>query len=452
MIEYKNILAVPVMAAALLTGGSSIAALPFSSGKEVPTLAPLLEQVLPAVVHIETQATVIVRRNLPFPFREFFDMPQRENRRQQRSGAGSGVIIDAEKGHLITNNHVVDKAENIVVTLHDNRRFEAEVIGKDPDTDIAILKIEADKLHRITFGDSDKLRVGDFVLAIGNPFGLEQSVTSGIVSALGRSGLGIESYEDFIQTDASINPGNSGGALINLKGELVGINTAILGPSGGNIGIGFAIPINMALDITQQLLEYGSVKRGRLGVTVQSLTPDLAQAFGVQRSYGAVITSIEEHSAADEAGLKPGDIVLSINNEKVTNASDMRNFIGLLRADTRISLKVLRDEEELVVVATIREPQKMVVAGNSLHKKLNGVVLQNVGDSDKPYRQDGILVRKLNTNSLAYQAGLRETDLILAANRARVKTIKDLEQAVENEPVLLLKVQRNRRSLFLIIR
>ena len=257
---------------------------------ELPTLAPILEKAIPSVVHIETQATVMMRRQSPFQdpfFRRFFNIPPDNAQPRRQGGAGSGVIIDRHKGYVITNSHVVRKTDDIIVTLDDGRRYEAEIVSEDPGADIAILKIEAENLQQAQMGDSEDLKVGDFVLAIGNPFGLEQSVTLGIVSALGRNGLGIESYEDFIQTDASINPGNSGGALINLRGEVIGINTAILGNSGGNIGIGFAIPINMVKDITQQLLQYGEVKRGRLGVVVQSLTPDLAKAFGTNRDSGA---------------------------------------------------------------------------------------------------------------------------------------------------------------------
>ena len=258
-----------------------LAGLPNSvDGESLPTLAPMLEKTTPAVVNISTTGKVVVRDPFfddPF-FRRFFDVPEHQ-RERRTTGLGSGVIFDSNNGYIVTNSHVIDKAEDIVVTLEDGQRFNATVIGKDPGADIAVIQIEATQLSEIALGNSDSLRQGDFVVAIGNPFGLGQTVTSGIVSALGRSGLGIESYEDFIQTDASINPGNSGGALVNLRGELIGINTAIYGPSGGNVGIGFAIPVNMAKLITQQLIEHGEVKRGRLGFTAQDLTPDLATSI-----------------------------------------------------------------------------------------------------------------------------------------------------------------------------
>ena len=245
-----------------------------------------------------------------------------------------------KNGYIVTNSHVIDKAEDIIVTLEDGQRFNAEVIGKDPGADIAVIHIEAQRLAQIPYGNSEKLRQGDFVVAIGNPFGLGQTVTSGIVSALGRSGLGIESYEDFIQTDASINPGNSGGALVNLRGELVGINTAIYGPSGGNVGIGFAIPVNMAKQITEQLIEHGEVKRGRLGFTAQDLTPELAEAFGASRNKGVVVAHVEPKSPADKAGIKVGDVIVVVNEREVESSAQVRNEIGLLRIGSRVKLEV----------------------------------------------------------------------------------------------------------------
>ena len=444
-----------LLLAILCLTNSSSAGLPVTAGgQQILTLAPLIEKVVPTVVHIEVQATIINRRRLPYPFREFFQAPRPQE--QQRSGAGSGVIINAAKGLLITNNHVINKADNIIVTLNDGRRLEAKVIGTDPETDIAVLKIEADDIQAITIGNSETLRVGDFVLAIGNPFGLEQSVTSGIVSALGRSGLGIESYEDFIQTDASINPGNSGGALIDLAGNLIGINTAILGSRGGSagsIGIGFAIPVNMAMEITEQLIQYGSVKRGRLGVAIQSLTPDLAEAFNVKQTRGALITHIQKNSVASEVGLMPGDIVLSINDKVIKNAADMRNYVGLLRVDTRIALTILRDDNEMKITATIRTPKKTRVDGGNYSKRLSGILLQTVNKDDEPYLQDGLLVLQIHPSSHAYRAGLREKDLIVAANRKNITSIDDLEQSIKkkSDPILL-NIQRGQRGFFIIIK
>lgn len=447
-VVYTGILAGLICSSTVVT-----AAIPLTTQDGVPTLAPLLKKTLPTVVHIETQSTAVLsRRILPFPFGDFFS-PAPPPQERQHSGAGSGVIIDAEKGHILTNSHVVQKADYIIVTLNDGRRLEAEILGQDQDTDIAVLKISATGLQAIRKGDSEQLRVGDFVLAIGNPFGLEQSVTSGIVSALGRSGLGIESYEDFIQTDASINPGNSGGALINLKGELVGINTAIYAPGGGNIGIGFAIPINMALSITEQLLLYGNVNRGKLGVAVQTLTPDLAKAFGVRQTYGAIITNVEEASAAERAGLRPGDIVLSINGETVSNAANMRNFIGLLRTGTKISLEILRNEKQLHITATISSPEELIARGGRYHPKLNGTVLQDVTKNDPPYKDNGILVNQINPSSAAYRAGLRKDDLIVAANRMRTARIAELGEALQQDSMfVLLNVKRDMRELLIIIK
>ena len=319
--------------ALLLGPGPARAALPTAiDGQEVPSLAPMLEEVTPAVVNIATEGRIQVRQNPLFSdpfFRRFFNVPDQPSERKTQS-LGSGVIVDAGRGLVLTNNHVIANAVQITVTLRDGRHFDAEIVGSDPETDVAVIKVPAENLVDITSADSDELRVGDFVVAIGNPFGLGQTVTSGIVSALSRSGLGIEGYEDFIQTDASINQGNSGGALVNLKGELVGINTAIFTRSGGNIGIGFAIPINLALHITEQLLDKGMVERGFIGVQVQNLNPDLAEAFGIKNQKGAIVNSVMPDSPAQESGLQPGDVITSINSKPVKTAADVRNHVGLL--------------------------------------------------------------------------------------------------------------------------
>ena len=420
-----------------------------------PTLAPVLEKVIPAVVHIETKATVMIQRRSPFDdpfFRRFFNMPPQNPQPRKQGGAGSGVIVDSDKGYIITNSHVVRKADDIVVTLDDGRRYEARVTGTDPGADIAILQIDADNLQQAKIGDSEKLKVGDFVLAIGNPFGLEQSVTLGIVSALGRNGLGIESYEDFIQTDASINPGNSGGALINLGGEVIGINTAILGGSGGNIGIGFAIPINMVMDITQQLLKYGEVKRGRLGVLVQSLTPDLAKAFGTDRNHGVVIAQVEENSAAEKAGLLSGDIVLSINGREVENASDMRNSIGLMRSGSEVNLSILRDDEIMEITATITMKSNTVIEGGTLSKKLDGTVLTISRGGDKSEKAS-IKVKEIEEGSLPYRQGLRQDDVIVSINKKPTSDFESAKRAInDDDDPILLHILREGRRLFVAIR
>lgn len=323
-------------------------------GRPLPSLAPMLENVTPAVVNIATRGRVVVNNPLlndPF-FNQFFNAP-RQQRERNTKGLGSGVIVDSKRGIILTNNHVVDKMTDISVTLDDGRQFEAEVVGTDPETDVAVIKIEADNLTQLSIADSESLRVGDFVVAIGNPFGLGQTVTSGIISALGRSGLGIESYENFIQTDASINPGNSGGALVNLRGELIGINTAILGPAGGNIGIGFAIPINMGRHIMDQLVNNGEVQRGRLGVLAQDLTPELAQAFQLRETRGAVISSVEPGSSAERAGLKAGDVVVEINNRTIISSADLRNTIGLMAVGSSLNLVVIREGKPLRIDAKL---------------------------------------------------------------------------------------------------
>jgi Do/DeqQ family serine protease len=297
----------------------------------IPSLAPLVRAVTPSVVNIAVNG----------------------NTGRRAEVAGSGVIVDAQAGYILTNQHVVAGADDIVVTLKDNRKFDAMLVGGDPDTDIALLKIDARNLVALPIGDPDRLEVGDFVLAIGNPFGLGQTVTSGIVSALGRSGLGIESYENFIQTDASINPGNSGGALVDLRGELVGINTAIFASGGGNIGIGFAVPIDMAQSVMRQLVAHGEVRRGRLGVQVKDLTPELGESLGVAARQGAVVDFVDVLSPAQEAGIAIGDVILSVDGDAVRGAADLRNRIGLTPVGEQVKLLLLRDNASQTLMVTI---------------------------------------------------------------------------------------------------
>jgi serine protease Do/serine protease DegQ len=351
------------VAVGALAGGAELvaapppvrAAIPEVAAGQIPSLAPVLREVTPGVVNIGVKAKA---RNVENPllndpfFRRFFNLPPQQRERETQA-TGSGVIVDAAQGYVLTNNHVVEDADQIEVTTKDNRRFRAKLIGRDPDTDVAVLKIEGKGLTALQFGDSDRLEVGDFVLAIGNPFGLGQTVTSGIVSALGRSGLGIEGYEDFIQTDASINPGNSGGALVDLRGRLVGLNTAILAPGGGNIGIGFAVPINMAKSVMDQLTRYGEVKRGRIGIGIQELTPEIAQGMGLKRSDGAVIAKVEPSSSAERAGLRPGDVVLTVDGIPIKSATQLRNRIGLTRVGETVEMQIERKGEPRTVRAQI---------------------------------------------------------------------------------------------------
>lgn len=435
------------------------AALPAAvDGQSLPTLAPMLRQVTPAVVNIATVGRVRIEQNPllndPF-FRRFFNIPDQPRERQTQS-LGSGVVIDAERGYVLTNNHVIDKAEHIRVMLSDGRKFDAELIGADPESDVAVIHIPAERLTALPLADSDALQVGDFVVAIGNPFGLGQTVTSGIVSALGRTGLGIEGYEDFIQTDASINPGNSGGALVNLRGELVGVNTAILAPGGGNVGIGFAIPINMARSIMEQLVAHGEIRRGQLGITAQDLTPELAQAFGLKEQRGTVIADIAQGSPAAASGLRVGDIILSLNDRPVISVAEVRNRIGLLRIGEPVRLTVLRDGQHQQITATLQAPKLTSLDGQALHRRLAGASFSDIVEGMPEYgRVEGVLITQLNPRSPAAGAGLRKGDLVVSANQMPVSNLNDLKTAVQepgNPSGLLLNIQRGNGALFLVIR
>ncbi len=440
----------------LTFSSASFSALPVSiDSKPLPSLAPMLEKTTLAVVNIATKGHVQLKENPllndPF-FRRFFNVPNRPRTRKTQS-LGSGVIVDAQKGYILTNNHVVGKADEISVTLRDGRSFEAKIVGTDPESDVAVIQIPAEKLHDIPVANSDQLRVGDFVVAIGNPFGLGQTVTSGIVSALGRSGLGIEGYEDFIQTDASINPGNSGGALVNLQGELVGINTAIIAPGGGNVGIGFAIPTNMAMSLMSHLVTHGEVNRGRLGVAVQDLTPDLAKAFGLSSHHGAVITQILKGSPAEKAGLKPSDVITSINGKKIKNGTSIRNAVGLLRIGDSVSIKVLQKGKEKVVTAIIAEKKSLKIRGAKIHPAFAGTELAAI--VKQPNRQtalEGIQVEAITAGSPAWQNGLKKGDIIAMVNNRPIKTLQELATTVYGAKSLLLNIHRDSGAFFLIIR
>ena len=436
---------------------SAQAALPAldSQGQPLPSLAPMLKHVMPGVVNISTTTHIQVQENPLFSdpfFRHFFDVPEQPQQQREAQSLGSGVIVDAGKGLILTNNHVIDKADEITVTLQDGRQLEAKLVGTDPETDIAVVKVKGDHLQQVPIGDSSKLQVGDFAVAIGNPFGLGQTVTSGIVSALGRSGLGIEGYEDFIQTDASINPGNSGGALVNLRGELVGINTAILSRSGGNIGIGFAIPIDMAREVMDQLIKYGEVHRGRLGVQAQDLTPQLAKAFGIDFRRGAVITQVTPESAGDKAGLKTGDVIIAVDGQPVRDASMVRNRIGLLRVGEKVELTVLRDGNKRTVTARIQAEKHARADGEHVHPKLTGAQLGAIPENSPLHGQvQGVMVLGVEPGSAAAHAGLRKGDVIVSANRQPVSSVDELRQAVAGSNSLLLNIQRGRAALFLFI-
>ena len=425
-------------------------------GKKLPSLAPMLEQVTPAVVNIATEGRIRQRLNPLFSdpfFQRFFQIPDQPVERKTNS-LGSGVIVDAKRGLVLTNNHVIANAVQITVTLRDGRQLEAEVVGTDPETDVAVIKIPAKNLTDLKTSNSENLRVGDFVVAIGNPFGLGQTVTSGIISALSRSGLDIGGYEDFIQTDASINPGNSGGALVNLRGELVGINTAIFSQTGGNIGIGFAIPINLALQIMEQLLETGEVKRGFLGVSMQDINPELAEAFGLDRQRGAIINRVLEGSPADKGGLRTGDIVLSTDDKPIKNAADVRNRIGLIPVGTKIRFKLLRDGKELERVVTVEENKNAGTTPRAVNELLQGI---SVGDIEKgsPHfgRLEGVVVLDVQRGSIAWRSGLRAGDVITSVNKVDINNLDEFLSAVDKkDESLLFRIIRGNTAAFLVLK
>ncbi len=436
---------------------TALAAIPVAvGGQGLPTLAPMLKETTPAVVNIATRGRVRMRENPlladPF-FRRFFNL-QPSPRERQTQSVGSGVIVDGEQGYVLTNNHVIANADEIVVTLRDRRQFAAELIGTDPDTDVAVLRIPAEDLTALRMGDSDRLEVGDFVVAIGNPFGIGQTVTSGIVSALRRSGLGIEGFEDFIQTDASINPGNSGGALVNLRGDLIGINTAIIGPGGGNVGIGFAIPINMAREVMDQLITYGEVRRGRLGVHAQDVTPEIADALGVDLDRGAIITQVVRGSPAANAGIKAGDLVITADGEPVRSATHLRNKIGLLRVGETIELTVLRDGDRHTLSAKLEEPEQLQMRGGGTVRRLSGATFAPLTEESTLFgRVEGIAVVDVERGSPAWQIGLRKRDVIVSVNRRPVHDLEDFKAAVQaSENALLLNVRRGNAQVFIVIR
>jgi serine protease Do/serine protease DegQ len=425
-------------------------------GKDVPSLAPLLKDVAPAVVNIATRGKADAPRHPLFDdpmFRRFFGDRVPPQQRETQS-VGSGVIVDAKLGYLLTNNHVISNADEIVVTLRDRRQLKAQLVGTDPDTDIAVLKVPAENLTSVPLGNSDEVEVGDFVVAIGNPFGLGQTVTSGIISALGRSGLGIEGYEDFIQTDASINPGNSGGALIDFKGELLGINTAIIAPGGGNIGIGFAIPINMARQIMEQLIAHGEVQRGRIGVQIQDLTPELAEAFGVKELNGAVVSQVTPGSPAEKAGVRAGDVVTLLNGQPVRGSSDLRNKVGLMRIGEKVTLNLMRDGKPLKIEMAVGEIKEARAEAGKTVPKLEGATFGMIPETSPMFgKLKGVLVVDVAAESPAAHAGLQKDDVVTSVNRKEVHGPDELlEVASANTGALLLNIRRGEGALFILIR
>lgn len=427
------------------------AALPVSvDGAPLPSLAPMLKRSAPAVVNIATYASVTRDSPLyrdPF-FRRFFQLPEPQSERRARS-AGSGVIVDAQRGWVVTNHHVIEGADSMEVTLNDGRTVDAQLIGSDAQVDLALLQIQARDLVAMPLADPEQLNVGDFVVAIGDPFGLGQTVTSGIVSALGRSGLGILGYEDFIQTDASINPGNSGGALLNLNGELVGINSAILAPAGGSVGIGFAIPVDILQMALEQFSRHGEIRRGLLGVVVQDISIDLAEAFGLERSQGALVTDVHAGSAGERAGLKRGDIILQINGRKVLNGAGFRNRMGLLSEGQEVQVVWWRDGEQRQVALRLDAAPDGWAPGGELSKGLRGLELEN-------YLEDGqsiaVRIRSVEASSPAAESGLRTGDFIVAANRYRITSTDALREVLSRSRSVVLRIQRGDGVYYLNLR
>ncbi len=434
MIRYLRFLICGTLAA-IYCAAPLEAAQSQADSRGLPTLAPLVNEVTPTVVNISVVTCSPLEDNPLFRdpfFRRFFNLPDKPQRQEQ--AAGSGVIIDAARGLILTNHHVIKDAEQVIVTLKDRRQFPAKVVGSDPGTDIAVLQIEAQNLTAIRIGDSDSLQVGDYVIAIGNPFGIGQTVTSGIVSALGRSGLSPEGYEDFVQTDASINPGNSGGALVNLRGELVGINSAILGAGGGgNIGIGFAVPSNMARTVANQIVRFGEVRRGRLGIEMVDLTPALAKKLGVAAPEGAVVAAVQPGSPAEKAGLRERDVVVALNGRPMRTAAELRARLGLTPVGEEIELRVLRGTETRNIQVRIAAPQEMSGAEGQALAQLPGMNVIEIKRGSPLFQRlqgGGLVVSSVERNSRAFQAGFRPGDIIYGINRRRVQTIAEFQAAV----------------------
>lgn len=423
------------------------------NNQKVPSLAPMLQKIMPGVVNIFATGRQPPEEKL---LDEENETPK-ENKAPSKGeksyeSLGSGVIVDAKQGYIITNAHLIDLAKSIMVTLSDGRRFKAKLIGSDPASDIAVLQIKAENLYALTLGDSDKLQVGDFVVAIGNPYGLNQTVTSGIVSALERADLGIEGYENFIQTDASINPGNSGGALVNLNGEVIGINTAILAPNGGNIGIGFAIPSNMAKNLVDELIKHGTLGRGMVGVMIQSLTPEIAHALNEPNAKGAIVTSVSPDSPASKAGIIVGDVIQKINQKQIFTAGQVRNAIGLMRTGSQFDIQILRDGKHLHFRLTSEDPEGYKKAMDAKNPFLNGVIMKNF-EAEIPNfgHLQGVQVLQATDSSPAWQAGIRAGDIILSANSLKINKVDDLQKVDTKSDEVLLNIFRGNGAIFVVV-
>ncbi|EOE6860330.1 serine endoprotease DegQ [Cronobacter dublinensis] len=417
----------------------------------VPSLAPMLEKVLPAVVSVQVQGTAVQEQRVPEELKKYFGESMPEQQAQPFEGLGSGVIIDAAKGYVLTNNHVINHAEKISVQLNDGREFEAKLIGGDDQSDIALIQLQnASNLTQIQVADSDKLRVGDFVVAVGNPFGLGQTATSGIVSALGRSGLNLEGFENFIQTDASINRGNSGGALLNLNGELIGINTAILAPGGGSVGIGFAIPANMAQTLAKQLMQSGEVKRGLLGIKGTEMSADIAKAFNLNTQRGAFVSEVLPNSGSAKAGIKAGDVIVSLNGRPLNSFAELRSRIATTEPGTKVKLGLLRDGKAQEVEVTLDKSTSSSASADIIAPALQGATLS---DGQLKDGTKGIIIDNVEKGSAAAQAGLHKDDVIVGVNRERVSTIAEMRKLLASKPAIVaLHIVRGNDSLYLLLR
>lgn len=417
----------------------------------LPSLAPMLEKVLPAVVSVQVEGTASPVQKMPEELKKYFGDNAPQEQAQPFEGLGSGVIIDAAKGYVLTNNHVISQAQKISIQLNDGREFDAKLVGSDEQSDIALLQVlKPSNLTQIAIADSDKLRVGDFAVAVGNPFGLGQTATSGIISALGRSGLNLEGLENFIQTDASINRGNSGGALLNLNGELIGINTAILAPGGGSIGIGFAIPSNMAKTLADQLIQYGEIKRGLLGIKGMEMSADIAKAMNINAQRGAFVSEVLANSGSAKAGIKSGDVIVSMNGKPLSSFAELRSRIATTAPGTKVKLGLLRDGKPLDVEVTLDKSTSSTASADLIIPALQGAALS---DGQLKDGTKGVTIDNVDKGSAAAQVGLHKDDLIIGLNRQRVRSIAELRKVLETKPaVIALNVLRGNESIYLLLR